>query len=153
MKGAQKAKSKSNASPKGGAKKKTRPCMVEIEIDPSDTIETVKAKICQTGGLTLDQEQRLIFDGMEVPSRLWCVVQFRRTTLYPLLIVPMSCHVVRCPPLLNEGVGPQAGRAVQHRAGRCGPPHTQGALTTRPRSSRCELGSLGRATGEPPKES
>ncbi|ELR17700.1 ubiquitin domain containing protein [Acanthamoeba castellanii str. Neff] len=66
MKGAQKAKSKGSMSPKGGAKKKTRQCMVEIEIDPSDTIETVKAKICQTGGLTFDQEQRLIFDGMEV---------------------------------------------------------------------------------------
>jgi hypothetical protein len=50
MKGAQKAKSKGSMSPKGGAKKKTRQCMVEIEIDPSDTIETVKAKICQTGG-------------------------------------------------------------------------------------------------------
>lgn len=101
MKGAQKAKSKGSMSPKGGAKKKTRQCMVEIEIDPSDTIETVKAKICQTGGsppvplmmlpachqlptcfsvflpgLTFDQEQRLIFDGMEVlrcyTSRVLC---------------------------------------------------------------------------------
>jgi hypothetical protein len=47
MKGAQKP---AKGGGKGGAKKKTRPCTIEIEIDSSDTIETVKAKICQTGG-------------------------------------------------------------------------------------------------------